>query len=374
MRGSPVIRDGAGNFHCKMRGYRVSKYLLTMRRLLILLIIAGGAAAAYYAMQRPPGPLILTGIVTTENVIVSPQLGGQIAQLLVREGDQVQKNQLVAVMTTDELEADRAYYAHQVESIQSQVGENEAALRYEQRQTEDQVHQAQAALDAAVAQTGEARAALENARIVLERTQKLSREGVAAAQLLDEARTTFDASKARLEAALKQVEVQRAALAIANANAERVAVQQSRLRTAQRQREAAAAQRKRADVRLAYSEVRAPVDGVVDVRAAREGEVITAGQPIITLISPEDLWVRVDVEETYIDRIRLGDQLKVYLPSGEPRMGTVFYRAVEAGFATQRDVSRTKRDIRTFEFRLRLDNSDRRLAVGMTMYIELPVA
>jgi len=167
--------------------------------------------------------------------------------------------------------------------------------------------------------------------------------------------------------------VQRAAVAVANSNAEQVAVQQNRLKTTERQREVMSAQRKIADVRLAYSEVRAPVDGVVDVRAAREGEVVNPGQPIVTVINPDDLWVRVDIEETYIDRIRLGDQLKVRLPSGDERMGTVFYRAMDASYATQRDVSRTKRDIKTFEIRLRVDNKDRHLAVGMTTYVELPV-
>jgi HlyD family secretion protein len=344
-----------------------------MRRIILLLIVVAATAGGYYATHRPPGPLILTGIVTTQDVIVAPQVGGQIEQLLVKEGDPVEKNQLVAVMTTDELEADRAYYARQVDSIQSQVGENEAALRYQQRQSEDQIQQANAALETAMSQVGEARAALENARIVLDRTQKLSKEGVLAVQLLDEARTTFDGAKARLEAAENQVKVQRAAVAVANANAEQVAVQQNRLRTAQRQREAAAAQRKRADVRLSYSEVRAPVEGIVDVRVARQGEVINSGQAIVTLINLDDLWVRADIEETYIDRIRLGDQLKLRLPSGEERNGTVFYRAMDASFATQRDVSRTKRDIKTFEVRLRVDNKDRRLAVGMTTYIELPV-
>jgi multidrug resistance efflux pump len=146
------------------------------------------------------------------------------------------------------------------------------------------------------------------------------------------------------------------------------------VQTAQRQRAAATAQRKIADVRLSYSEVRAPVDGIVDVRAAREGEVVNPGQAIITVINPDDLWVRADIEETYIDRIRIGDQLKVRLPSGQERAGTVFYKAMDAGFATQRDVSRTKRDIKTFEIRLRVDNADRRLAVGMTTYVELPIS
>src|SRR5204862_5114495 len=108
--------------------------------------------------------------------------------------------------------------------------------------------------------------------------------------------------------------------------------------------------------------------------AVREGEVATPGQTLLTLVNLDDLWVRADVEETYIDRVRLGDRLTVRLPSGDEREGTVFYRAADASFATQRDVSRIKRDIKTFEVRLRVDNRDRRLAVGMTAYVLLPVS
>jgi multidrug resistance efflux pump len=114
--------------------------------------------------------------------------------------------------------------------------------------------------------------------------------------------------------------------------------------------------------------------GIVDVRAARAGEYVNAGQPVVTLINPDSLWVRADVEETYIDRVRLGDHLTVRLPSGQERQGTVFFRGVDADFATQRDVSRTKRDIKTFEIRLRVDNHDRALADGMTAYVIFPLA
>jgi len=70
--------------------------------------------------------------------------------------------------------------------------------------------------------------------------------------------------------------------------------------------------------------------------------------------------------------VRLGDRLAVRLPSGAERLGTVFYRGVDADYATQRDVSRTKRDIKTFELRLRVDNRDRRLWPGMTAFTTLP--
>ncbi len=62
------------------------------------------------------------------------------------------------------------------------------------------------------------------------------------------------------------------------------------------------------------------------------------------------------------------------LPSGAERPGVVFYRGADAACATQRDVSRTKRDIKTFEVRLRVDNRDRALAVSMTVYVSLPGA
>jgi multidrug resistance efflux pump len=344
-----------------------------MRRVLILLLLLVAVGAAYYSTRSKPSALVLTGIVTTEEVTVGSQVGGRIGQVLVKEGDEVKRDQLVAVMVADELQAERAFHEHNVASIASQLGANEAQLRYEQRQTEDRIQQAEANLEAAVAQQAEAAAALENARISLERTEKLAQQGVAPVQQLDQARTSYDAAKARVETMAKQMEAQRAAVALARANSEQIAVRQSQVRSTEQQRQAAAAQRSQVDVRLSYSEVHAPIDGIVDVRAAREGEVIIAGQPIVTLINPDDLWVRADVEETYIERIRLGDQLKVRLPSGEERMGTVFFRGQDAGFATQRDVSRIKRDIKTFEIRLRVDNKDRHLAVGMTTYVELPL-
>ena len=162
-------------------------------------------------------------------------------------------------------------------------------------------------------------------------------------------------------------------MALARSNTDQVRSRRAALEATRHRLAAAGAQKDKAKVQLDYTEIHAPIDGVVDVRAALPGEVVNPGQGIVTLINPDDLWVRADVEETYIDRIRLGDRLSVRLPSGARREGTVFYRSVDADYATQRDVSRTKRDIKTFEIRLRCDNSDRALAVGMTAYVTMPL-
>ena len=112
----------------------------------------------------PPAPLVLTGIVTTNDVIVSPQIAGQIGQLLVAEGDAVTKDQLLAVITPDELQADTAYYAQNVEGLSSQVRESEAALRLQERQTVDQIRQAESTLASIEAQVDAAAADLEQTR------------------------------------------------------------------------------------------------------------------------------------------------------------------------------------------------------------------
>ena len=341
------------------------------RPLLLLLVVLGGAALAYTGLG--PGAIPLTGIVTTYDVVVSPQVAGQLRELLVAEGDVVRKGQLLATLTPDELKADTAFYTQNVAGLSSQVKESQAALRFEQSQTDHQTAQAEATLAASEAQVQAAIADLEAVGATYARTQDLARQRIGSAQDLDQAKAAANAAQAKLDALRKQVEAQRAAVGLARGNAEQVAVRRSQVQATQHQEAAAAAQRTKADVRLAYTELHAPIDGFVDVRPVRAGEYVNAGQPVLTLVDPDDLWVRIDIEETYVDHVRIGDTLKVRLPSGAERIGTVSYRGADAAYATQRDVSRTKRDIKTFEIRLRVDNKDRALALGMTAYVSLPV-
>jgi RND family efflux transporter MFP subunit len=284
---------------------------MKMRKiLLLLLILAAAATIIYYTTLREPSKITLTGIVTTDEVIISPQIQGRLQQLLVNVGDPVTARELLAVIDSKEQLADVDYYT----SVEQQDA--------------NQVTQAQADL--------------ENARLTFERDEPLFKQQAVSAQDYDQARTAYDAVKARIESLKNQVQ-------------------------------AAKAQKEKAIVQLGYAKIFSPLNGIVDTRAALQGEVVNPAQPIVTLIDQDDLWVRADVEESYIDQIRLGDKLQVKFPSGATREGTVFFRGVDADYATQRDVSRTKRDIRTFEIRLRCDNHDRALAVGMTAYVDFPL-
>lgn len=340
------------------------------KRLLLAVAVAVIAVAIVFSLRRTK--LVLTGIVTTDATIVSSEIPGRLQQLKVAPGDVVKRDQLLGEIAPAESKADLAYSASLAQSAADLVSQAEADLRFQKEQNAQQVPQAEASLAAAEASVTQAVADEELARLAFERAENLRKRSVNSAQELDQARATYDSAKARVSALRQQVLAAQAAVGLARAGAAQVKVREAALAASRQQLAAAEAQRDKAGVRLGYTEIHAPIDGIVDVRAALAGEVVTAGQPIVTLIDPAHLWVRADVEESYIDRIHLGDTFTVRLPSGAERTGTVFFRGVDADYATQRDVSRTKRDIKTFEVRLRCDNRDGALAVGMTAYIVLP--
>ncbi len=343
------------------------------RRITIIAIVLAVIGGIAYFTRNHSDRIVLTGIVTTDDVIVSAQMSGRLQKLLVREGDVVKADQIVGIIEPQEMRADMSFYSNNVEQSAAQVTQAEADLKYQEEQTDHQIQQAEANLSSAVSQVAMTKADNENAQLTYNREESLYKRGADSKQTYDQSRTSLDSAKAHLESLLKQKEAAEAALALAKSNAQQNAARRAALESMQHQFAAAAAQKEKAKVHLDYTEIHAPINGVVDVRAAYQGEVVNLGQPIVTVINPDDLWVRADVEETYIDRIHLGDKIPVRLPSGAIREGTVFFRGIDADYATQRDVSRTKRDIKTFEIRLRCDNQDRSLAVGMTAYVDMRV-
>jgi multidrug resistance efflux pump len=342
------------------------------KRILIAAIVLAAAAVVLSAVIFRRRAVVLTGIVATDDVIVGSEVLGRLQELKVAEGDTVTKGEHLAQIQPDEWRADLSYYEASERQLAAQVEQAEADLRYQEQQTEAQILQAKANLASAQDQVAQAEADQEIAKLTFERQDALFAQGTNSAQDHDQARTSLDGANARVASLKKQVAAAAAALALAQAGTEEDAARRDALEAERRQLAAAAAQAAKARTYLDYADIRAPIDGIVDVRAARQGEVVSAGQPILTLVNPDDLWVRVDVEEGMIDRIRIGDRMTVRLPSGDEREGTVFYRGVDADYATERDVSRTKRDIKTFEVRLRCDNRDRALALGMSAYVVLP--
>ena len=316
------------------------------RIITIVVIVAVVGAGVYWWLSRRPHAVTLTGIVATDDVQVSSQVLGRVQKLLVRQGDNVKKGQLLAVILPEELQADKAYYEMSEKESAAQVEQAKADLKLQEEQTREQIRQATANLAMYNAQVKQAEADLELARLTFNRSKALRARNINSEQDYEQARANYDSSSARVESLRKQAKAAVAALALARANADQVDARRAALAASIRHLAAAGAQNAKAGVVLGYTEIRAPIDGIVDVRAALQGEVVSPGQGIVSLIDPDELWVRADVEESYIDRIRLGDKMTVRLPSGATREGTVFFRGVDADYASATAAQARHQDLR----------------------------
>jgi HlyD family secretion protein len=314
----------------------------------------------------------LTGIVDGNEVIVSPQMTGRIVLLTVDEGSNVKKGDLIAELDPKELESGLAAANANVASLVAQVGEANHNYSMTDDQTGASVKQAVAVLTSTRAQLDQARANLWRDQTDHDRMQKLFDSGVESAQDRDHAQATLNASLANVKSLEDSVNAQEAALGVAQANRKQVDVRGSEIATTIAQLAQARASAAQTETQLGYTKIYSPIDGMVSVRVAKQGEVVAQGAPIVVIVDIDHLWVRADVEETYSESVAMNQTLRVRLPSGNILEGPVFFKGVENDFATQRDVSRTKRDIKTFAIKVAVPNENRTLFTGMTATVLLP--
>jgi HlyD family secretion protein len=239
-------------------------------------------------------------------------------------------------------------------------------------QTDASVVQQQQRIAMAKAQVEPVRAQLEKDQDDLKRMETLFAKGEVSAQDRDHARAAVRISQANLDALTAAIKEEESALSVAQANRKQVDVRKSAVSTSLAQLEQARASEAEMATQLSYTKIYAPIDGIVSVRVSKQGEVVAPGTPIVVVVDIDHLWVKADVEESYISSVGFGQKLRVRLPSGDIIEGTVIFKGVENDFATQRDVSRTKRDIKTFAIKVAIPNPDRRLFTGMTADVLLP--
>ena len=336
------------------------------RIFLLLGIVALISLAYYWFSTDHTRDLVLIGTVDSNQVIVSPQMQGRIQKLLVDEGTQVRGGDLIAILDPSELEAQERAAAATIASLRYKVAETRHTQESTKGSTSSDVLNAQARVQSARAQLAQAEAMLQRVESDSRRTIELAKQGVASEQESVQAEANLKAQQATVQALRDQVNAAQADLDAAVARTHQANAAQSTVASTREQLANAEAQLKEAEVRLGYTKIYAPVSGTVSVRAAREGEVLNPGSPIVTIVDLSDTWVRAAIPETQADHIGLGDTLRVRLPGGTITRGKVFFKGAEADFATQRDVSRRKRDIKTIILKVRLDNPRGAYVPGMT--------
>lgn len=343
------------------------------QRFAVLLLVILAIATAYYfwSTDRNEG-LVLVGTVDANQVIVSPRVQGRIEKLLVDEGTEVKAGDPIAVLDSAEITAEKQAAEATLAALRSRVAQSRSTLQSTAGTTSSDVQNAQAMIQSYTAQLREAEANLEVQRLDTQRTVDLARQGVASAQQRDQATAALKQAQARVQSLQDQIAAAQAQLKAAQARVNQAQAARSDVAASQAQAANAEAQIAQIEARLGYTRVYAPVSGTVSVRAAREGEVVNPGQAIVTIVDFNDTWVRAALPETYNDKVAIGDTLPVILPSGARTSGKVIFKAVEGDYATQRDVSRRKRDIKTVGLKLKVDNSSKTLVPGLTATVIIP--
>ena len=342
------------------------------RFLIVILIILAISIGYYFATTSRDKSLVLVGIVDANQVIVSAKIQGRIEKLVVDEGTAVKAGDLIAVLDSAELEAQKRAAADTIASLRSQVAGTRATELMTRGSTSSDVQTARARLQSVQSQLTMAQANLEQVSADTERTVSLADQGVASKQDRDRAVAALKSAKANVQSLRDQVRAAEADLASTEARLHNARTAASTVASTRAQMMSAEAQLTEAETRLGYTRVVAPITGVVSLRAARQGEVVSPGVPIVTIVDLTDTWVRAAVPETYADKIALGDTLQVRMPSGAEVPGKVIFKNTEGDFATQRDVSRNKRDIKTVALKLRIDNTGMKYATGMTAEVLVP--
>jgi HlyD family secretion protein len=336
------------------------------RFIILLGIIFLIAATYYYFSADHSRDMVLIGTVDANQVIVSAQVEGRIQKLLVDEGTAVKAGDLIAVLDPSELQAQAAAATATIASLQHKVAEMQHTEASTSGSTSSDVANAEARLSSAKAQLIQAKAALARTESDSRRMIGLAKAGIASDQERVQAETSLQAAQATVQAQQDLVTAGEAELKAAQARTNQANAAKSTVAATEADVKNAIAQKNQAAVRLGYTNVYAPVSGTVSVRAARQGEVVNIGAPIVTIVDLNDTWARVAIPETYADHIGYGDVLRVRMPGGTTVSGKVFFKGVEAEFATQRDVSRRKRDIKTIALKVRLDNPKGAYVPGMT--------
>jgi multidrug resistance efflux pump len=125
--------------------------------------------------------------------------------------------------------------------------------------------------------------------------------------------------------------------------------------------------------------VRSPVDGVVVARGANPGDVVPAGQPILTAVDPNQLWVMANVEETEVHRIRPGQSVSIHVDNLNADLSGRVVAIVQASAQSfsplpQQNLSGNYTKVTQLQpVKIELDHADPRLALGTSVEVKIRV-
>jgi len=256
---------------------------------------------------------------------VAARVGGTVQAVLVSDNQLVEKGTLL-------VRIDPRDYEVALARAQADLAENEATARAarttvpltsttagsQEAAADSDLAGAQARLAAAQAQLREAQVRerqtagdVERFRPLLAKDEISKQQFDAASTAADSARASREAAEAAVRGAEKAIEAARARLAQTRTGREQVDIVSARADSAAAKVEMARAALEQVKLNLSYTEVKAPVAGVVSRKTVEVGQVVQPGQPLLALVPLDDVWVTANFKESQLRSIRPGQPVEV---------------------------------------------------------------
>ncbi|MBP5769649.1 MAG: efflux RND transporter periplasmic adaptor subunit [Fibrobacter sp.] len=311
---------------------------------LIALVIMGISQLQQFATQ--PREQFLQGQMEARRVLVAGKVPGRIERLLVHEGDVVQKDSLIAVISSPEIEAKKIQAQGALGAAKAQASKARNGARSED-------------ITALKAMADRAQEAATLAKNTYNRVQKLYNEGVLPLQKRDEAETQMKASQSAADAARAQYNQ-----AVAGARSEDKAAANALVLQAK-------GANAEVDAYLEETKIRTPITGEVSLKLAEEGEVVGSGMPIIAVTDLNDSWAVFHLREDYLKNVSKGKKFYLQVPALDKTVEMVVsYIASVGDYATWRSSKESSGfDLKTFEVRLRPTHKVENLRPGMSVLL-----
>lgn len=313
--------------------------LKTALPLIIIALLAVAGYAAWDALRDSgPGPGFAggNGRIEATEIDIAAKLPGRIEDILVQEGDFVKKGQVLVVMQTDVLEAQR----------------NEAQAQLQQAISEEIKAKAQVALresdkDAAEAMVTLRESELDAGERRLTRSTVLSKKGAVSVKDFDDDETRVHGAQAAVLSAKAQAAVAAAAVEAAKAD----------LLGAASVIKAAEATVARIEADIKDSSLMAPRDGRIQYRIAQPGEVLGAGGKVLNLVDLADVYMTFFLPETVAGKVALGAEARLVLDAAPqyPLPATISFVASTAQFTPKTVETQSERQKLMFRVKAQID-------------------
>ncbi|HWQ78946.1 MAG TPA: efflux RND transporter periplasmic adaptor subunit [Anaerovoracaceae bacterium] len=282
------------------------------------------------------GELIIQGNIKTEETDLNSKIAGNVDQVLVEEGGEVKKGDVLIVISS--------------ESIEAKKRQAEAAAAAAQAQYDKALNGARSQ------EVAQAKAGYELAEKTYQRIKTLYEQEAVSANTYDQAFAQYTAAKETYEMAEQGAREEDKAAAealVAQAQAAMAEVQSY----------------------LDDTVIKALMDGVVTALNVNEGELVSTGMPLATLTSTEKPYVEINVKETDLGLVHMGGQVDVVIAAypDDVFRGTIVKVNQKPDFATKRATGDSGDfDVLSYGVKIELDQTtDKEIYPGMTVMVNL---